>query len=145
MVVESNACLHIVTSEVLPRITSLPTRCRVRNAHCSWTWFARHRARCIGVAYAGARHERFRAATVLVMRVRKPNALDVVLDYCAAVRGIINDSQGGPLRPPGLRMSHAPLARRILKRCPCAPSAEPGREELPKTDQDEDHRPGRSR
>lgn len=32
---------------------------------------------------------------------------DVVLDYCAAVRGIINDSQGGPLRPPGLRMSEA--------------------------------------
>lgn len=37
----------------------------------------------------------------------EPNALDIVLDYCAAVRGIINDSQGGPLRPPGLRMSQA--------------------------------------
>jgi len=35
------------------------------------------------------------------------NGMDVVLDYCAAVRGIINDSQGGPLRPPGLRMSEA--------------------------------------
>ena len=34
-------------------------------------------------------------------------AVDVVLDYCAAVRGIINDSQGGPLRPPGMRMSEA--------------------------------------
>lgn len=34
-------------------------------------------------------------------------AVDVVLDYCAAVRGIINDSQGGPLRPPGVRMSEA--------------------------------------
>jgi hypothetical protein len=33
--------------------------------------------------------------------------LGVVLDYCAAVRGIINDSQGGPLRPPGVRMSEA--------------------------------------
>ena len=32
---------------------------------------------------------------------------DVVLDYCAAVRGILNDSQGGPLHPPGLRMSKA--------------------------------------
>lgn len=32
---------------------------------------------------------------------------DVVLDYCAAVRGILNDSQGGPLRPPGVRMSAA--------------------------------------
>lgn len=36
-----------------------------------------------------------------------PNGMDVVIDYCAAVRGIINDSQGGPLRPPGLRMSEA--------------------------------------
>jgi hypothetical protein len=35
------------------------------------------------------------------------NEMGVVLDYCAAVRGIINDSQGGPLRPPGLRMSQA--------------------------------------
>jgi hypothetical protein len=35
------------------------------------------------------------------------NEMGVVLDYCAAVRGIINDSQGGPLRPPGLRMSEA--------------------------------------
>jgi hypothetical protein len=33
--------------------------------------------------------------------------LGVVLDYCAAVRGIINDSQGGPLRPPGMRMAEA--------------------------------------
>jgi hypothetical protein len=31
----------------------------------------------------------------------------VVLDYCAAVRGIVNDDQGGPLRPPGLRMARA--------------------------------------
>jgi len=31
----------------------------------------------------------------------------VVLDYCAAVRGILNDDQGGPLEPPGLRMAGA--------------------------------------
>jgi hypothetical protein len=31
----------------------------------------------------------------------------VVLDYCAAVRGIVNDDQGGPLHPPGLRMAEA--------------------------------------
>jgi hypothetical protein len=31
----------------------------------------------------------------------------VVLDYCAAVRGIRNDDQGGPLHPPGLRMAEA--------------------------------------
>lgn len=29
----------------------------------------------------------------------------IVLAYCAAVRGILNDDQGGPLRPPGLRMA----------------------------------------
>ena len=32
---------------------------------------------------------------------------DVVLDYCAAVRGILNNDQGGPLDPPGLRMADA--------------------------------------
>jgi hypothetical protein len=32
---------------------------------------------------------------------------DVVLDYCACVRGILNDGQGGPLHPPGLRMAEA--------------------------------------
>jgi hypothetical protein len=31
----------------------------------------------------------------------------VVLDYCAAVKGILNDDQGGPLHPPGLRMAGA--------------------------------------
>jgi hypothetical protein len=32
---------------------------------------------------------------------------EVVLAYCAAVRGILNDDQGGPLHPPGLRMAQA--------------------------------------
>jgi hypothetical protein len=35
------------------------------------------------------------------------SADSVVLDYCAAVRGILNDDQGGPLHPPGLRMAAA--------------------------------------
>jgi hypothetical protein len=35
------------------------------------------------------------------------DAGQVVLDYCAAVRGILNDDQGGPLHPPGLRMAEA--------------------------------------
>lgn len=44
-------------------------------------------------------------------------AEEVVLDYCAAVRGILNDSQGGPLHPPGLRMSEAlGEVRRSLER-----------------------------
>jgi hypothetical protein len=33
------------------------------------------------------------------------SAAEVVLHYCAAVRGILNDDQGGPLHPPGLRMA----------------------------------------
>ena len=43
----------------------------------------------------------------------------VVLDYCAAVRGILNDDQGGPLHPPGVRMAealadvHASLQRNV--------------------------------
>ena len=32
---------------------------------------------------------------------------EVGLGYCAAVRGILNDSQGGPLHPPGVRMREA--------------------------------------
>jgi hypothetical protein len=36
-----------------------------------------------------------------------PATSAVVLEYCAAVRGIVNDDQGGPLQPPGLRMAAA--------------------------------------
>jgi hypothetical protein len=35
------------------------------------------------------------------------SAGQVVLDYCCAVRGLLNDDQGGPLHPPGLRMAQA--------------------------------------
>jgi hypothetical protein len=49
--------------------------------------------------------------TVLAAAVSGPgdqdSACDVVLDYCTAVRGILNDDQGGPLDPPGLRMADA--------------------------------------
>jgi hypothetical protein len=34
-------------------------------------------------------------------------ASEVVLDYCSAIRGIVNGDQGGPLHPPGLRMAEA--------------------------------------
>jgi hypothetical protein len=44
-------------------------------------------------------------ANTLAPEVDSANA--VVLDYCAAVRGILNDDQGGPLHPPGLRMADA--------------------------------------
>jgi hypothetical protein len=35
------------------------------------------------------------------------SASTVVLDYCTAVRGILNNDQGGPLHPPGLQMADA--------------------------------------
>jgi hypothetical protein len=35
------------------------------------------------------------------------DAGEVVLDYCSAVRGILNDDQGGPLQPPSIRMAEA--------------------------------------
>jgi hypothetical protein len=44
--------------------------------------------------------------TVAVATADDP-AGDVVLEYCAAVRGILNNDQGGPLHPPGLAMSDA--------------------------------------
>jgi hypothetical protein len=34
-------------------------------------------------------------------------AQDIVLEYAAGIRGILNDDQGGPLDPPGLRMAEA--------------------------------------
>ena len=50
--------------------------------------------------------------TVLVGPTDMPSpevdsASAVVLDYGAAVRGILNDDQGGPLHPPGLRVAEA--------------------------------------
>ena len=56
------------------------------------------------VALAAQDHQQERLPAVLVSEA---NGLQIVLDYCAAVRGILNDSQGGPLRPPGVRMSQA--------------------------------------
>jgi hypothetical protein len=47
------------------------------------------------------------AATKAAVEPAGDEAGQVVLDYCGAVRGILNDDQGGPLRPPGLRMAEA--------------------------------------
>jgi hypothetical protein len=42
----------------------------------------------------------------------------VVLDYCTVVKGILNDDQGGPLHPPGLRMVNAlQSVRGSVERC----------------------------
>ena len=56
------------------------------------------------LAHAGQDGQQKRSARTAVLAA---NGMDIVLDYCVAVRGILNDSQGGPLRPPGLRMSEA--------------------------------------
>ena len=50
--------------------------------------------------------------TVIVAPANAPalepdSAGTVVLDYCAAVRGILNNDQGVPLHPPGLLMAEA--------------------------------------
>jgi hypothetical protein len=58
------------------------------------------------IAAVQASHDTDRKRSVTIA-ASAPHGLEVVLDYCAAVRGIINDGQGGPLHPPGLRMSEA--------------------------------------
>ena len=53
-------------------------------------------------AYAGSIAAETTKAKSPVKSADDPSS-DIVLDYCAAVRGILNDDQGGPLDPPGLR------------------------------------------
>jgi hypothetical protein len=47
------------------------------------------------------------ATTVVPSDQALDAASQVVLDYCSAVRGVLNSAQGGPLQPPGLRMAGA--------------------------------------
>jgi hypothetical protein len=47
------------------------------------------------------------ATTAPAIAAAAESANSVVLEYCAVVRGILNDDQGGPLQPPGLRMADA--------------------------------------
>jgi hypothetical protein len=50
--------------------------------------------------------------------VARSEAQEVVLAYAAGIRGILNDDQGGPLDPPGLRMAEAlGEVRASLQRC----------------------------
>ncbi len=50
----------------------------------------------------------------------------VVLDYCAATRGILNDNRGGPLHPPGERMAQALIAvRDAIRQNPEAKKGDP--------------------
>ncbi len=45
--------------------------------------------------------------TEALNREQRTYAACIVLDYCVAVRGILNDNHGGPLTPPGWRMATA--------------------------------------
>jgi hypothetical protein len=45
--------------------------------------------------------------TALAPGEARSAAQDIVLEYAAGIRGILNDDQGGPLDPPGLRMAEA--------------------------------------
>jgi hypothetical protein len=50
--------------------------------------------------------------------VLRSEAQAIVLEYAAGIRGILNDDQGGPLDPPGLRMAEAlGQVRDSLHRC----------------------------
>ncbi|MCP4170606.1 MAG: hypothetical protein GY758_07535, partial [Fuerstiella sp.] len=40
-------------------------------------------------------------------REHRKYAMQIVLDYCAGVRGVLNDNHGGPFNPPGWRMAQA--------------------------------------
>jgi hypothetical protein len=58
------------------------------------------------------------AAALMAPDAARSETQGIVLEYAAGIRGILNDDQGGPLDPPGLRMAGA-LAevRASLQRC----------------------------
>jgi len=47
------------------------------------------------------------AAETAAVAAATTSSAEVVMDYCVAVRGILNDNKGGPLHPPGERMAEA--------------------------------------
>jgi hypothetical protein len=58
------------------------------------------------------------AASTPAPGASRSEAQDIVLEYAAGIRGILNDDQGGPLDPPGLRMAEAlGQVRASLQRC----------------------------
>jgi hypothetical protein len=57
-------------------------------------------------------------AALMAPDAARSEAQDIVLEYAAGIRGILNDDQGGPLDPPGLRMAEAlGEMRASLQRC----------------------------
>jgi hypothetical protein len=88
----------------------------------------------VAVAVAATQGQDTAAAAVCEKpaEVASSPAGQLVLDYCTVVRGILNDDQGGPLHPPGLRMAdglqdvHESLQRNLRakkggpQRSPCS-------------------------
>ncbi len=56
-------------------------------------------------ARSSGKKEEVSATMPVIVQATPDKDGQIVLDYCAALRGILNDDQGGPLRPPGLRMA----------------------------------------
>jgi len=57
-------------------------------------------------------------AAAMAPDAARSEAQDIVLEYAAGIRGVLNDDQGGPLDPPGLRMAEAlGEVRASLQRC----------------------------
>jgi hypothetical protein len=57
-------------------------------------------------------------AALMTPGAARSEVQNIVLEYAAGIRGILNDDQGGPLDPPGLRMAEAlGEVRASLQRC----------------------------
>jgi hypothetical protein len=57
-------------------------------------------------------------AAAMAPDAARSEAQGIVLEYAAGIRGVLNDDQGGPLDPPGLRMAEAlGEVRASLQRC----------------------------
>jgi hypothetical protein len=93
---EAEATQKVTARGGVPRAASVAVASNGQASHAGTTRAGKTRATATGTDRddSGARTEAKRCS-------------QVVLDYCAAVRGILNDDQGGPLSPPGLRMALA--------------------------------------
>ena len=90
---------NAVSDEQLPSASSQPAALNGETATATLTAEVSTRDEDIAEAEA--------LFTAAHMAPEPSPAGQVVLDYCAVVRGILNDDQGGPLHPPGLRMADA--------------------------------------
>jgi hypothetical protein len=68
------------------------------------------------------------AAEAAAVAAAVTSSAERVMDYCVAVRGILNDNKGGPLHPPGERMAEALIqVREAIRENPEAKKGGPQR------------------